>query len=332
MTPLRKTILIKAMGNSQIGMGHIYRSISLAKELEKEFQVLFHTNNIPQVRALVHEQDVGYFVHKCLANVIEAEKVNLLLFDQPGDDDDELFETLKTRFPCLKIIALDYFNYDNELVDVIINLFNHNQQKSRSDRDNMEYYEGLEYAIIREQFQNYISQTKEISQRVSSVLVTFGGADPKGNTNRALQLLDVAGFSDVKIEVILGPLWKGKLPKTPVPNIHFHHSVPPSFMVNFMTEADFAFCGAGTTMLELLSLGVPTVVLPQNHWEERFALAMEQRGVVKIIKGDAEQEDISCICDLFTSLRERESLSERGKSLVDGKGVQRIKRIVGHLL
>jgi len=331
MKPLKKTILIKAIGSPEIGMGHIYRSISLAKELEKEFQVLFHTNNIPQVRALVQEQDVRYFVHKSLANIIEAEKVNLLLFDQLSDDNG-LFEALKAHFPYLKIVALDYFNYDNEFVDVIINLFNHNQQKSRPDRDNMEYYEGLEYTIIREQFQNYISQTKEISQRVSSVLVTFGGADPKGNTNKALQLLKMIGFSDIKVEVILGPLWRGELSKALAPNIHFHHSVSPFFIVNLMAEADIAFCGAGTTMLELFSLGMPTIVLSQNHLEEKFALAVEQRGAVKIIKGDAGQEDISSICDLFISSRERERLSERSKSLVDGKGMERIKRIVGHLL
>lgn len=331
MKPLEKTLLIKAIGSSEIGMGHIYRSLDLAKDLEKEFQVLFHTNNIPQVRALVHERGVRYFVHKSLANVIEAEKVNLLLFDQLSDDNG-LFEALKAHFPYLKIVALDYFNYDNEFVDVVINLFNHNQQKSRPGRDNIEYYEGLEYAIIREEFQNYISQTREISQGVSSVLVSFGGVDSKENTRKALQLLEVAGFPNAKIEVILGPLWRGELSKALAPNIHFHHSVSPFFMANFMTEADFALCGAGTTMLELLSLGTPAIVLPQNHLEERFALSIEQRGAVKIIKSDAAQEDISYIYDLFTSSRERERLSERGKSLVDGKGRERIERIVGHLL
>lgn len=329
MKPLEKTILIKTIGSPQIGMGHIYRSLSLSKELEREFKVLFHTNNIPQVRALVQEQGVRYFEDKSVASVVESENVDLLLFDQLGDDEG-LFETLKTCFPYLKIVALDYFNYDNEFVDVIINLFNHNLQKLKPDRDDVQYYEGLEYAIIREEFHRYISRRREILQRVSKVLVSFGGVDSKGNTRRALELLEMAGLPDVKVDVILGPLWRGKPFQTSILNVDLHYSIPPFAMVNFMAEADLAFCGAGATMLELLSLGTPAIVLPQNHLEERFALSVEQRGAVKVVKGDVQQEDISYICNLFISPRER--LSRRGKALVDGKGKERIHNIISYIL
>jgi spore coat polysaccharide biosynthesis predicted glycosyltransferase SpsG len=326
-----KTILIRTVGDPQTGMGHVYRSLGLVKELETEFNVLLEINNIPQVRTLVEEQGVRYFVDKDVTGVVESEKVDLLLFDQLRDDDG-LFEALKTRFPYLKIVALDYFNYDNEFIDVIINLFNHNLQKSKPDRDGVQYYEGLEYAVIREEFQNYISQTRGIAHRVGSVLVSFGGVDAKGNTRRTLQLLEMAGFPDVKIEVILGPLWTGELPQVLAPNIHLHYSIPPSAMPSFMTEADLAFCGAGVTMMELLSLGTPAIVLPQNQLEERFALSVEQRGAIKVIKGDAQRKDISYICSLFTSPQERERLSCKGKSLVDGKGKERIRNVISHIL
>ena len=327
----KKTILIKTVGSSQIGMGHAYRSLGLAKELGREFEVLFHINNIPQVKALVQEQGVRYLVDKSVVSAVENEKVDLLLFDQLGDDNG-LFEALKTRFLYLKIVALDYFNYDNKFVDAIINLFNHNPQKPKPDKDSVQYHEGLEYAIVREEFQNYISQPREIPQKVKSVLVTFGGVDSKKNTGRALQLLETAGFSDVKVEVILGPLWRGELSEASAPNIHFHHSVPPSCMVKFMLEAELAFCGAGTTMMELLSLGTPAMVLPQNPWEERFALSVEQRGAIKVITGEAQQKDVGYISRLFISPEERERLSQRGKSLVDGKGKERIRNIVSYVL
>lgn len=331
MKPRKETILIKTIGSPQIGMGHTYRSLGLAKELEREFEVLLHTNDILEVTALVQKQGVRYFVDESVASVVESKKVALLLFDQLGGDEG-LFETLKTRFPHLKIVALDYFNYDNEFVDAIINLFNHNLQKPRPDRDSVQYYEGLEYAIIREEFMNYISQTREIPQKVSKVLVSFGGVDSKGNTMKALQLLEKAECSDIRIDVILGPLWRGELLETSASNIHFHHSVPSSFMVSFMVEAALAFCGSGTTMLELLFLGTPTIVLPQNNLEERFALSVEQRGALKTIKGDAQHEDINHICNLVTSPLERERLSRRGKSLIDGKGKERIHSIITNIL
>lgn len=331
MNSQKKTILIKAAGSPQIGLGHVYRSLSLAKELEREFNILFHVNNIPQVKAIVQKQGVRYFVDRNVLSVVESEKVVLLLFDQLGDD-NSLFETLKNRFPYLKIVTLDYFNYDNEFVDVIINLFNQNPEKPKPDRETVSYYEGLEYAIIREEFQNHISRARDIPQRVSKVLVTFGGVDAKGNTRRALQLLEMTRLSDVQVEVILGPLWRGDLSETPAPNIHFRHSVPSSFMVNFMVEADLAFCGAGTTMMELLSLGTPIIVLPQNRLEERFALSVEQKGAIKVIKGDSHHEETDYIRNLFTSPQERERLSQRGKSLVDGKSKERIHNIINYIL
>jgi spore coat polysaccharide biosynthesis predicted glycosyltransferase SpsG len=331
MRSQKKTILVKAAASPRIGTGHVYRSLSLAKELKDEFNILFHTNNIPQVKALVQEQGVRYFVNESVANVVEGRKVDLLLFDQLGDDEG-LFEKLKVRFPRLKIVALDYFNYDNGFVSAIINLFNHNPEKPKPDKDSIQYYEGLEYAIIREELQDYTSRAKKIPQKARNTLVTFGGVDSKGNTGRALQLLGMAGLSDVKVEVILGPLWGGKPLEASAPNIHFYHSIPSSSMANFMAEADLAFCGAGTTMLELLSLGTPTVVLPQNDLEERFAISVEQRGVIKVIKDNSHQENISYICNLFTSPEERKRLSQGGKSLVDGEGKKRIHKIIHQLL
>jgi spore coat polysaccharide biosynthesis predicted glycosyltransferase SpsG len=331
MKPWEKTILIKTSGSPRIGMGHVYRSLGLAKQLRSDLEVLFHTNAVPEVQVLVQEQSVRYFVDEIETSVVEREKVDLLLFDQLGDDNG-LFQALKTRFPYLKIVALDYFNYDNEFADAIINLFNHNPDKPRPDKNSVQYYEGLEYAIIREEFETRISQTKEIPQKVSKVLVTFGGVDSKGNTRMALQLLEMAGAPDVKVEAILGPLWRGELPEVTAPNIYVHHSVPSSSMVNFMVEADLAFCGAGTTMLELLSLGTPTIVLPQNHLEEKFALSVEQKGAVRVIKGVPQQQDADYIRNLLNSPSERKVLSRRSKSLVDGRGTKRIHHIVSHML
>lgn len=327
MRPQVKTILIKTIGRPEIGMGHVYRSLALSKELEKGFKVVFHVNDNPQVKALMQELGASFSVDEDIENLISRERIDLLLLDQLSNDEG-LFQRLKSQFPHLRIVALDYFDYENEFVDAIINLFNHNFQKPKPDRDNVQYYEGLEYAIIRDEFQNYIPQERKTCQRVGKILVTFGGIDPKDDAKKVFQLLGMAGIRDVEVNVVFGPLWKGELPAAPTYDIHFHHSISASVMAKLMVETDLAFCGSGTTMLELLSVGTPAVVLPQNHLEERFALSVEQKRATKVIKDEAQQEDISYIRDLVTSSQERERLSWRGKSLVDGKGRERIHRII----
>ncbi|MFC1917391.1 PseG/SpsG family protein [Chloroflexota bacterium] len=332
MKSRQETILIKTTGSPQIGMGHVYRSLDLAKQLGGEFKVLFHINAIPELRDLVQKQCLRCFVDVNVASVVEREKVALLFSDQFGDDEG-LFKDLKTGFPALKVLALDYFNYDNEYLDVIINLFNHNPEKARPDQCGIQYYEGLEYAIIREEFRQHISQVKEVSQKVSRVLVSFGGADPKGNTRRALQLLEMVGAADVRIDVILGPLWRSESIQVLSNNVRWHRALPPSAMPSLMAGADFAFCGAGTTMIELLYLGTPVIVLPQNSLEERFALSIEQKGAAKLIHHDSPNtDDISQISSLLHFPQERGKLSQQGRSLVDGRGKERIHRIIRSML
>jgi len=326
-----KTVLIKTMGSSEIGTGHIYRSLALSKELEKDFRVIFHVNDSPQVEVLMQEQGASYFLDADLESLVTREHADLFLLDQLGRD-DEILQELKTQFPHLKTIALDYFDYENEFIDVIINLFNHNLEKPRPDRDNVQYYEGLEYAIIKDEFQSYVSDNKEISPEVRKVLVTFGGVDKRGNTERVLQLLETAEIRDVEVDVVFGPLSKGEIPKDLTFSIRIHQSIPASLMVKLMTEADLAFCGSGTTMMELLSVGTPSVVLPQNLFEERFALGVEGREAIKVIKDNPQEGDVEYIRHLFASPRERERLSQRGKLLIDGKGKERIYRIIDGVL
>jgi len=331
MSPQERTILIKTVGGPDIGMGHVYRSLALSRELAREFRVIFHVNDNPQVKTLAQEQGARYFMNEDVASLLTQERVDLLLLDQLGHD-KELPQGLKSRFPHLKFVALDYLGYENEPVDVIINLFNHNLQKNRPEEDSIQYYEGLEYAVIREEYQNYISRRREIAAKVGRVLVTFGSTDPRGNARKVLRLLEEIGIRDVEVKFVFGPLWEDELPTASTFDTRIQQSVSAPVMAELMAETDLAFCGAGTTMLELLSLGTPAVILPQNSMEERFALHVERRGAIKVIRDEVNQDDISYVFQLITSPQERKRLNRRGRALIDGKGKTRICEIIAGCL
>jgi len=327
MRPEIKTIIIKTSGGLDIGLGHVYRSLSLARQLARDFRVVFHVNNNPLVKALLQEQASSFFVNEDITRLVTKEGTSLLLLDQLSNDEG-IFRKLKLQHPDLKIVALDYFDYDNEFVDVVINLFNQNLEKTRPERDSVQYYEGLEYAIIREELLNYVPQQRRIPQKANRILVTFGGIDLRNRTGRALQLLDAARIRDTEVNVVLGPLWKGKLPAGDTFAPRIHQSVSASAMAKLMVEADLALCSPGTTMLELLSVGTPAVVLPQNPLEDRFALHVEQKGAIKVIREEARQDDINYVARFITSPQERERLSQRSRALVDGRGKERICQII----
>lgn len=322
----KKTILCKVVGSSKMGMGHFFRSLNLASKLEKEFRVFFHINNNTKLIEILQEYDINYFVDENIHELVSREGVDMLLFDQLSNDEG-LFENLKSQFPCFKIISLDYFDYNNRFVDVIINLFNQNMEASGPARDDVQYYEGTRYAIIRDEFDKYITEERKISPEVKNILITFGGVDFRGNTRKILHFLNNTGMHDKKIDVILGALWKSELPGDFPSNVHFHHSI--SNISSYMAGADIAFSGAGTTIMELLCVGTPTIVIPQNVWEKRFARSLEEKGAVLVL-GDEEirKEDIDYLFNSPDSFQKRKYLSQKGKSLVDGRGIDRICEII----
>ena len=325
MNTNQKTILFKVVGSPQMGMGHVYRSLSMSKVLEKEFRILFHINDNPIVKNLLQEHDVSYFVNEPIEELVIKEQIDLLLFDQLSQDNG-LFESLKSKHPHLKIVALDYFDYDNWHVDVIINLFNQNLQKSKPDKISIQYYEDINYAIIRDEFYKYIQPNKNVCPEVKNILITFGGVDHKKNTSKVIEFLKSIKMDNLIIDVVLGPLWKSDLPADLTSNIHLHNSI--SNMADYMFNADLVFCGSGTTMLELLFIGTPAIVIPQNSWEKRFAKSIEQKGAIKILDTTDSLQNVKDILHIINSYDTRKLLSRKGKSLVDGKGKERIYKII----
>ena len=100
---------------------------------------------------------------------------------------------------------------------------------------------------------------------------------------------------------------------------------------SIMCEADIAFSSGGISMFELASVGTPNIVICQTQDEVRNAGTFVESGVVESL-GLAANVTEDMIVERFRALGEsrskRESMSELGRELVDGKGLERILRVV----
>lgn len=325
------TILIKVRGGHLIGTGHLFRSLELARKLKRHFQVIFHLNRDSHLENLLEQEDINHYIEADVASIVKQRDVRLLLFDEPVSDEG-LFAALKQEFPNLKIVAMGYFDYDNEWVDCIINLVNHNTTKSRPSAGHIQYYEGFEYAIIRSEFERYIGQERAIPSQVKNVLITFGGVDMGGNTAKILALLGQMGMTDLDVDIILGPLFDNR---SPIENMlrsmpfRSHIQSMVTNVAEHMLYADLAFCGGGTTVMELLSLGTPAIVLPQNSRERRFAQKLEQEGAIKLLDNSTPIGDnINHVSGILNSSRKRRMMSNAGEALIDGRGAERVCNII----
>ncbi len=329
-------ILFKVSGSDRLGFGHIRRSISLAGEMAK----LIPQDHISFFCDCTHQNVKEYLKpfsfylngkgNSLLLDYLKKSPADILIMDEIKEN-HKLSQVLKSLRPQMKIVALDYFNYDNRVVDIIINLFNHNEKvKDPKKRFSGRYYQGLQYAIIRESFFPLLKLKKLINPKIGKVLISFGGSDPKGNTHHSLRLLQKIDYQG-KVDIIIGPFFKNieKIfqslrDKKFVCSLHKEvHD-----MERFIFQADIGFIGSGTTIMEFCSLGTPSVVIPQNDREKKFALSFEEQEAVYVLTNPQALSGIEGVKEIFHNQSLRKTMSTQAKKLVDGKGIERISRII----
>ena len=324
-------ILFKVSGSFEIGLGHVRRSLSLTQELirfvgpdniflfsRSDIRSLLQVSSYPFVFRFEKNDD--------LINCIKKEGVEIVIFDEVADN-LETSKNIKQAFPKVIIIGLDYFNYHNPCIDIIIDLFNQNSDVIYpQDEFHGQYYEGLAYAIIRESFIPYQKRRKVVRPIVEDILITFGGADHNNHTLKVLIMLEAIGYKG-KVNIILGPFFQHKRDICEYINrvgyqAFVHNTIDN--MEEFIFEADLGFIGAGTTMMEFCHLGTPAVVIPQNQKEYQFAQSLKKQKAVHIL----EDTHNSLIFDILFNEKTRQETSRIAQSLVDGKGKERIRDII----
>ena len=337
-------VLIKVLGSPSIGMGHVIRSLELAEELRRRGVMVagFLCNANSHSQEKIKDKGFGCIsghwaddevVEEDLVRVIALEEADILILDHPGDFSD-LCRALKVAFPHLFVVALDHFALDNEHLDMIVNLFNHNPTLKAPTSERVRYYEGVQYSIIRTGFDAHIGCEKTIRPRAENVLVSFGGSDPKHNTLMVMEALRGSFPMEVTFHFVLGinfahqEIVKRKVRQLAVKS-HIYEDV--ANIEELMHHCDMGLCGAGTTIMEMACLGTPTIVLTQSEDEARFADYFAQHGAVRSL-GLADEVPMEkvreAIIELAGDQAVRQRMSIAGKRLIDGRGRERVAELI----
>lgn len=257
---------------------------------------------------------------------------DVLIFDHQGPiDAGPTFRHFRTLWPGVSIIALDYFFIHDSNVDVFINLSDYRETES-PNTSQASYFTGLEYAIIRPEFYPFRMKTGT-RDVVKKILITFGGEDMAGWSLISMRWLErhirqkmhvtvIAGALNVMFKEILG-FADGNV---------FHDYIAlkqVNKIESYMSDCDVAFCGGGTSILELSYLGKPVVASPQHEMERRFLGLFERNNFILTgIEKSLREMTSMPLLRLFEDAGLRRKLSSTGKRLVDGAGAGRVAEII----
>lgn len=320
--------------SSSIGMGHILRSLVLARIMHvrgydisgitigDEKAVSFaearakHEQFEWPIRTMKNGQTaIEYLLHNF---------ASIIVLDCAKTSPDIVRACAEIG---ISVVALDYFPSEQPLPAAVINLIDHNPIALSGHppaREGVAYYEGAQYAIIRDEFlaarEHRILRGERTS--IGNILVAFGGADPAGNTQRALEVI-AQWPAKYSIDLVIGPLFTLEIERLAdkLRNkclIRTHTS--PSNMGKLFEDADLVFCGGGGTLLEAICVGIPAIVIAQNEAELRHAKSLAQRGACWLV----DQTD----WELVNVFENREKLSKCAQACVDGRGAERICDVI----
>ncbi|MCR4685632.1 MAG: UDP-2,4-diacetamido-2,4,6-trideoxy-beta-L-altropyranose hydrolase [Lachnospiraceae bacterium] len=320
----RKKIVFRTVGKMQLGMGHIYRCLTLAYKLTGH-EILFVADA---------ESDLGIarikeanFPIKKVENDAEFERLldeirpDILVNDIL--DTTEEYMTMVIKY-CKRVINFEDVGSGAKYADAVINALYEKGEKLHN-----EYY-GSKYFCIRDEFLE--EHPKEFSQTVENILVIFGGADPSDLTGRLYEICKVLHDKHPKINFhfLLGFAYPHKdlIVTDEEHRIYVHNDVKR--VSAYMNKMDLAVTSQGRTVYELASMGVPSIVLAQNEREAEHVFAGIQNGFINL--GIGSKQDaltiISTIRWLIATPKVREEMQKLQLSKDFSKGQDRVIRLI----
>lgn len=319
----RKLIVFRVDGYQELGMGHIYRALTLAYAFT-EHDVIFvckaeHREGIEKLKS-ANMQVFEYQNDAELISWLEDKRPDVLV----NDTLDTSVEYMRAVKPFVgRLISFEDLGAGAREADAVVNAI----YEGASPHTNV--LTGKRYVCLRDEFIG--AMPSDFSDSVRRILVLFGGTDPLNLTSRVYEMAKKKNAEGIEVEFdfILGPGYKdGSVVEAPELGIHVAKDV--ARVSDYMRKADLAVCSQGRTTFELACMGVPAIVLAQNERERLHTFAQMNNGFINLGLGsEVSDEDIASaiewLIDAKTVRREMRKLMLANDLR---SGIERVKRII----
>jgi UDP-2,4-diacetamido-2,4,6-trideoxy-beta-L-altropyranose hydrolase len=317
-------IAIRCKASFTTGMGHVYRQLHLGKVLrEQGMEIQFFVPEYPPAIDLLRKNNFALtVVDKEEGLPKEMEDCFDLMILDIQDTTKEFISSLRHR--AKKIVSFENLGEGRSCVDLLIDC-NLDPKESLQIKTEVKPLFGLAYSVLAAEFGEYHQHQKTFSPTLESLLVTMGGTDPN---NLTIKLAEVfrKWENEISITFVVGPGFK----ETHTLNARTASMQSVQILSNagnmaeLLFNHDAVFCSGGVTLHESLAVGTPAFVINQVPHQREKTRPIEQLGAA-IDLGLPEDFDPKIISGIIdTSKNQLESMSRKGKELVDGRGIYRV--------
>ncbi|WP_461638892.1 hypothetical protein [Labilibaculum euxinus] len=345
MSVVRK-VAVLVEGDFKIGMGHLYRCLSIGAELyDRGVDVTF----------FIPSNDVC--ISFCERNKVQYETFATTNFEQVNI----VKSAIKAKLCCFNGVLIDLieehyrnFNFLTENLNLFIltiTLFEFSKI-GRYERlsfypfceslgyDSLEGVSGKIFIYSGPDFMTFSENVVMASDNNGrsencelNVLISMGGSDPESFTVKALEALKQVKLK-FKVNVVCGSanLNKNKvidLLENSTLDFKYHENI--NYLPQLMIESDLAIINGGLTRYELTLVGTPYIALSLHLKQFDITEKLTSRtGDVNL--GIGAEVNINTLSHTITKLLEnyplRKNIRENQKCIFDGGGVNRIVDLI----
>ncbi|MBO6879925.1 UDP-2,4-diacetamido-2,4,6-trideoxy-beta-L-altropyranose hydrolase [Winogradskyella sp.] len=336
----KKSIIFRADGNANTGLGHLYRLFSLVETVKNKFDFVFLTKE-NSTRSVV---PTDYNLDFIPAQITLMEEPGWLSENYNSSEhiiiaDGYHFNSTYQRLiknNGFKLIYIDDLATEHMYADWVIN---HSPQIRSDDFKAQNYTKfalGMDYAMLRPAFLK-AARKPMVLQPIDSVFVNFGGSDVLGLTYKTVStLLEIPAIKS--INVILGAAFLDlrlfELQNTYSEKINIHKNLSENELIKVMQSCTFAIVPSSTILFELFCVKIPIYSGYFVDNQKNAFLEFKKSGVVygegDFTKLSKEQLKLKLEDSILKS--NHLDMLEKQEKLLDGQQAKRHLQIIKTLL
>ena len=283
----RKRIVFNVIGNIKVGMGHIYRALSLAHEIVGD-EIIFVCKEEDELAVdKIASKDYKVIPSRNVLKTILDLKPDLVIND--------ILNTSKNFIMHLKENGIKVVNFEDlgegaKFADVV---FNELYDEPVLPYENILW--GSEWYFLRDEF--YDAKQNQFKEKVGNVLITFGGTDQHNLTFLSLKNL-LERNKDINIKIVCGGgyFYKKELEEyiSQISNKKIDLTYATGIISKKMENIDFAITSNGRTVYELAHMHIPSIVISQHKRELTHKFSRLENGLINIgIYNDKIEEKLN---------------------------------------
>ena len=285
-------------GSQEIGYGHIFRCIRLAKLLKKKYRLVFFSFNRTAVNLIKKNKFDAFYIK----DINKIKNYNCVIIDKLNNNKNFLKKISRLNKKLVTIDDKNIFKLDN-LRKLNFLYFPKKYEKNKII-NNFKYHIPLE---------NFINN--KFNKKIKKILIIQGGSDPYKNLNKIYQNIKKLISSEQKIifhfhlgirkkndNVMKFFIKRKKMHK----NLYFSHNIQN--ISKIIKNSDLAITACGTSALDLIYSKVPSIYATNENKELHTAKIFDKLGLgiyYGKIKNNKKNKLIYCLNFLISDYKKR---------------------------